>query len=98
MLEARDGKEGLQIGREFQEPIDLLLTDVVMPGMSGTELANHLKKLHPEMRVAFMSGHVEDALIRHKILDGDVPFIQKPCRPINLIRKVQEVLTSSKSS
>lgn len=96
VLEAHDGKEGFQIGREFQEPIALLLTDVVMPGLSGPELAAQLGKLHPEMKVAFMSGHVEDALLRHKILDGVTPFIQKPCRPINLIRKVQEVLKSSK--
>ena len=92
VLEARDGKEGLQIGREFQEPIDLLLADVVMPGMCGSELANRLKKSHPEMRVAFMSGHVEDALLRHKILDGDALFIQKPSRTINLVRRVQEIL------
>jgi two-component system, cell cycle sensor histidine kinase and response regulator CckA len=95
VLEARDGKDGLQIGREFLGHLDLLLTDVVMPGMSGPELAACLRKLHPETKVAFMSGHNEDALIRHKILAGDVPFIQKPRRPLNLIRKVQEVLKSS---
>ena len=96
VLAAQDGREGLEIGREFLEPIDLLLTDVVMPGMNGPELAAQLRKLHPEMRVIFMSGHVEDALLRHNILDGKTPFIQKPCRPLNLIRKVQEVLKSSK--
>jgi two-component system cell cycle sensor histidine kinase/response regulator CckA len=92
VLEAYSGKEALKIGEEFEGPIHLLLTDVVMPGMNGIELASRLQKRHPEMRVFYMSGHIESALIRHGLLESASPFIQKPCRTITLIKKVHEFL------
>ena len=92
VLEAADGRAALQIAEEFEGPIHLLLTDVVMPGMNGLELASRLAKLHPEIKILYMSGHVESALVRHGLLDSITPFIQKPCRTITLIKKVCEFL------
>ena len=95
VLEAADGRAALQIAEEYQGPIHLLLTDVVMPGMNGIELASRLAKLHPEIKILYMSGHVESALVRHGLLDRAMPFIQKPCQIVTLIRKVHEVLSPS---
>ncbi|MGB8991261.1 MAG: PAS domain S-box protein [Desulfobaccales bacterium] len=94
VLEAADGRAALQIAEEFEGPIHLLLADVVMPGMNGIELASRLAKLHPEIKILYMSGHVESALVRHGLLDSVTPFIQKPCRTITLIKKVREFLHS----
>jgi len=96
VLEAASGGTALLICQQHQEPIDLLLTDVVMPEMSGRELANRLAQLHPEMKVLFMSGYTDDAIVRHGVVEEEVLFIQKPFAPDDLARKVKEVLGSSK--
>lgn len=92
VLEAASGAQALQKAREFDGTIHLLLTDVVMPEMSGPELARQMAALRPEVRVIFTSGYTNDAIARQGVLDPAVAFIQKPFRPKALARKIQEVL------
>jgi PAS domain S-box-containing protein len=94
VLEAANGGEAMQI---FQQPgttIDLLITDVVMPGISGRELAGELETAGCNYKVLFMSGYTDDAIVRHGILDANIPFVQKPFTPRALLKKVREVLDS----
>lgn len=92
VLEAASGKEALQRAKEHDGPIHLLLTDVVMPEMSGSELAHEIISIRPEIKIVFTSGYTEDAIARQGILDPAAVFIQKPYRPKALARKVREVL------
>src|SRR6185503_5209130 len=85
VLVASDGIEALALSREFAEPIDLLLTDVVMPGMDGRELAERMRMTRPDTRILFMSGYAEPPI------PGDV-LLEKPVTPDALARKVSEVL------
>lgn len=80
-IEASSGTEALQRAKDFQRPIHLLLTNVVMPGMSGPELAGELAPLCPEIKVVFTSGYAADAIARQGALDRAPTFIQKPYRP-----------------
>jgi len=91
VIQARSGAEAVAVaGRD--DRIDLLLTDVVMPGMSGKELATQLVLRHPEMKVLFMSGYTDDAIVHHGVLDEGVSFIGKPYTPSALARKVRQVI------
>ena len=92
VLEACDGVEAVSICERVDCAIDLLVTDVVMPQMSGRELAEQLAVSRPEMRVLYMSGYTDDAIVRHGIGDGSANFIQKPFTPETLAHKVREVL------
>ena len=92
VLEASSGDDGWQISEQHSGPIDLLLTDVVMPGTSGREIAQRLTARRPRMSVLYMSGYTDDAIVRHRVLDAAAPFIQKPFTRDALIRKVREVL------
>ncbi len=92
VLCAGDGQEALHICREHKEPIQLMLTDMVMPGMSGIELAKSLEGLWPEMKVLFMSGYTDNAIVHHGVLEKGIAFIQKPFASDSLARKVREVL------
>ena len=94
VLSAANGPEGLRLCREFSGRIDLLITDVVMPRMSGRELAEQLAITRPETRVLYMSGFTDDAIVRHGVLDDDVFFIQKPFSPDALAFKTRSVLDS----
>jgi two-component system, cell cycle sensor histidine kinase and response regulator CckA len=92
VLAASSGRKALQHAKDFQGPIHLLLTDVVMPGMSGPELVGQMASLRPGIKVIFTSGYTEDAIARQGVLDPAVAFIQKPYRPKALARKIREVL------
>jgi hypothetical protein len=92
VLEASRGEEAINLCRENHSQIDLLLTDVVMPELSGAELAKQIKALRPTIRVLFMSGYTDEAIVHHGIVDSDVQFIQKPFSPPSLARKIREVL------
>jgi CheY-like chemotaxis protein len=92
VLEARDGTEALRLTSDWSRPIDLMVTDVVMPQLSGYQLADRLKPARPGMKVLFMSGYTDDAICPHRVLGPDAHFLQKPFTPDVLARKVREVL------
>lgn len=92
VLAAANGKEAKRIVEKHRGGIDLMLTDVVMPGMSGPDLAATLWPLLPEMKVLFSSGYTDDAVIRHGLLQEKVTFLPKPYSPLSLVRKVRQVL------
>jgi CheY-like chemotaxis protein len=92
VLEAHSSLDAASIMKSYGEPIHLLLTDVVMPQMSGKVLANHMAGLHPETRVLYMSGYTDDAIIRNGILEPNSFLLQKPFSPSGLLQKVREVL------
>jgi CheY-like chemotaxis protein len=92
VLEAAGAARALKISKQHTQPIDLLLTDVVMPRTSGKELAKRLSSLHPETKVLYMSGYTDDAVVRLGLSEGGTPFLQKPFGPDALLLKVHEVL------
>lgn len=93
VLAAANGREALQVVEQLAPHLDLLLTDVVMPGgMGGRQLAEALRQQRPELKVLYMSGYTDDAVVRHGIIEADTAFIQKPFTPLSLARKVREVL------
>ena len=94
VLKAASGAAALSICARQEQPIHLLLTDVVMPEMSGRELSDVLTRLRPEMKVLYMSGHPDDFVVHHGVLGEEHDFIQKPFGPEVLARKVREVLDS----
>jgi len=92
VLEARDGEEAIQIARQNGDPIHLLLTDVVMPKISGRELAERMKNLRPETKLIYMSGYTEDTVILHGVSHGTGALLQKPFTFEELSRKLREIL------
>jgi CheY-like chemotaxis protein len=76
--------------------INLIITDLVMPGMSGRELAERVAPKRPEMKVLYMSRYTDDTVVRHQVWDPDTPFLQKPFKPESLARKVREVLDTGR--
>jgi two-component system, cell cycle sensor histidine kinase and response regulator CckA len=92
VLEARDGPEALDLVRRHSHPIHLLLTDVVMPQMSGRQLAEGVSSIHPDIRVLYMSGYTDGVIAHHGVLDPGVAYLQKPFTADFLARKVREVL------
>ena len=92
VLEARDGEEALRIAGAESGHIDVMVTDVVMPGMNGRELARRLLAIRPGTRVLYVSGYTDDALSQHGILDQELAFLAKPFAPETLARSVRQVL------
>ena len=94
VLEADKGSDAIRICQTIPEPIHLLVTDVIMPGMSGKELADHLTSVYPDMKVIFCSGYTDNAIVHHGVLDQGTNFLQKPFTNKSLIQKVRSVLNS----
>ncbi|MBE9570257.1 MAG: PAS domain S-box protein, partial [Proteobacteria bacterium] len=92
VIEAQHGEQALSICDQHEGPIHLMITDVVMPGMSGRELAGRLQSLRPEIKVLYMSGYTDNVIVHHGVLAPGVNFIEKPFSPGGLVRKVREVL------
>jgi two-component system cell cycle sensor histidine kinase/response regulator CckA len=92
VLDAADGVQALEIATAHRGPIQLLITDVVMPRVSGRELATRLSSARPDLRVLFISGYTDDSIFRHGVLEGGVAFLQKPFTLKAIGQKIREVL------
>jgi CheY-like chemotaxis protein len=92
VLQAQSGAEALALAGQHMEPIHLLLTDVVMPGMSGRELAERLAGDRPGIKTLFMSGYTDDTIVRHGVLQAETAFITKPFTFDALLHKVRATL------
>ena len=95
LLEARDGLEAIRVAQNHVGPIHLVVSDVVMPHLGGRQLAERLGEVCPNLKVLFLSGYTDDAVVRHGILAADVAFLQKPFTPSALAQKVRAVLDES---
>lgn len=91
VLEARDGHHALRVCETHGEPIQLVLTDLVMPNMKGAELAERLRRVRPELRVLLMSGYTDEPVIQ-KLGRSSVAFLPKPFTSVELVEKVRQIL------
>jgi hypothetical protein len=94
VIEGADAEDAIRVAAAFPKPIDLLLTDIVMPGMSGQLLAQRLAEHHPKLKILYMSGYTDDAIVQHGVLTSDIAFLQKPFTPTTFARAVRDVLDS----
>ena len=92
VLSAKLPKEAEALSEQHQGKIDLLLTDVIMPGMGGAELSKRIVARNPRIKVLFMSGYIDDSVVRQGIQENDSAYLQKPFTPVSLAKKVREVL------
>jgi CheY-like chemotaxis protein len=92
VLEAGDPEHAVAICSDYDGPVHLLLTDVVMPKMSGPKVAEKVTALRPDIKVLYMSGYTDDSIVHHGVLSEGLPFIQKPFSPLSLRKKIREVL------
>jgi two-component system, cell cycle sensor histidine kinase and response regulator CckA len=95
VIEADGGEQALQLTESRGEPIHLLLTDVVMPGLNGPEIASQLLERFPNLKVVYMSGFTDDMVFRHGVISEGVNFLQKPFTPASLTQKIREILDGS---
>jgi CheY-like chemotaxis protein len=98
VLEAESGEAALALARDHAGPVHVLLSDAVMPGMSGKILAERLRATQPEMRVVFMSGYTDDAVLARNVVEAGITFLQKPFTPARLAAAVRSVLDEGLSS
>ena len=94
VFEAQRGSEAIEICERENGPINMMVTDVVMPRMSGPQLADHLAEVRPDMKVLYMSGYTDSSIINHGVLASGTAFLQKPFTPASLLNKVREILNS----
>jgi two-component system, cell cycle sensor histidine kinase and response regulator CckA len=92
VIDAHSASAALTLAAQLDRPVHLLLTDVVMPEMSGRVLAERFATLHPKAKVLYMSGYTDDAIIRHGVLRAKTSFLQKPFTPLILVTRVREIL------
>ena len=95
VLVAANGVEALKLA-EQAGPIDLLVTDVIMPGMSGREVALLLSAMRPELKVLYVSGYPDESIVHHGVLEAGIAFLQKPFSPDALARRVRRVLDADR--
>jgi YesN/AraC family two-component response regulator len=95
VLEAKNGDDALLVSREYTEPIQLMITDVVMPHMGDTKLSEQLALERPQMKVLFVSGYAENTLLRQGAIDVANRFLQKPFTLKSLGHKIREMLGTS---
>jgi two-component system cell cycle sensor histidine kinase/response regulator CckA len=98
ILAAGSPAEAIRTSESFRGPIHLMVTDVIMPGLNGPQMAAHLFTLRPEMRVIYVSGYADSAIVHHGVLEPGLAFLQKPISPKMLVRKVAEVLAAAAPS
>jgi CheY-like chemotaxis protein len=98
IIEAENGECGLRAAETCKDHIDILITDVVMPGMGGRELAKRLLAIRPDLSVLYLSGYTEDTVITQGVLGPNIAFLQKPFTLQNLAKKVREVLRARTES
>ena len=96
VIEATNGEEGLQVFKGYNEKIDLLISDITMPKMSGPELATKLRELQPKLKALFISGNVGNEYINEQTADSKTSFLQKPFTYDSIISKVREILDIDK--
>ena len=92
VLDGGSGAEALRTADDHGGPIDLLVTDVVMPVVGGRDLADALRARYPGLKVLYVSGYTDDAVVRHGIVEATDAFLQKPFTPLALARKVRAIL------
>jgi CheY-like chemotaxis protein len=92
VLQAGNGQEAIQVAAGHPDPIHVLVTDLIMPGMSGKVLAEQLTPTHPDLKVLYISGYTDELIAEHGILEPGVILLQKPFRPFELAHKVRQVL------
>ena len=92
VMDAENGEDALSVCKEHDGQIDLMITDVVMPKMGGREAAERLRPLYPQMKVIYMSGYTDNAIVHHGVLEPGLNFLEKPFTPEGLARKAREVL------
>ena len=97
VIEAVDGQDALDKFMERPSAVDMLVTDVIMPKIDGKKLCGEIEKIHPNMKVLFMSGYTKDIVIKRGILDDELNFLSKPVTSTELLRKVRHILDRSVS-
>jgi two-component system cell cycle sensor histidine kinase/response regulator CckA len=95
IISARNPEEAIRMAERHPGPIHLMVTDVILPGINGAQLASQLSRLRPEMKVLFVSGYTDETIVRHGVLEPGLAFLQKPFSPKALNRKVGEMLAAT---